>query len=195
MSPEIRPARLAEAAKIAGLSRRVIEHGLPWRWRPRVVATHIRDSESAVVVARANDRLLGFAIMGFRFLHREAHLLLLAVEPAARRQRVGLTLWRWLETIARRGGIATVALEIREGNSGARSFYQTLGFRTVARLHGYYDGREDAQRMMADLRSHGSTSALSVPQDQARPARAGFRRVPDSSIPTPASAGPDGDEA
>jgi ribosomal-protein-alanine N-acetyltransferase len=90
--------------------------------------------------------------MRFRFPRREAHLLLMAVDPAARRGRVGLALWRWLETIARRGGIARVELEVRAENSGGHAFYQALGFREVARLRGYYESREDALRMVADLR-------------------------------------------
>ncbi len=133
------------------MSRCLIEQGLSWRWTPHVVAGQIRDSETAVVVAWADDRILGFAIMAFRFLRGEAHLLLLAVDPAARRRRVGLTLWRWLETIARRGGIARVELEVRQENSVGRAFYHAIGFREVARLGGYYDGREDALRMLADL--------------------------------------------
>ena len=150
--PEIRPARLADAALIARMSRSLIERGLTWRWTPQAVAPHIRDSETAAVVAWADDRMLGFAIMGFRFLHSEAHMLLLAVDPAARRSGVGLALWRWLETIARRGGIARVELEVRAENSGGRAFYHALGFREVARLRGYYESREDALRMVADLR-------------------------------------------
>jgi ribosomal protein S18 acetylase RimI-like enzyme len=96
--------------------------------------------------------MLGFAIMGFRFLRREAHMLLLAVDPAARRSGVGLALWRWLETVARRGGIARIELEVRAENSGGLAFYHALGFREVARLRGYYESREDALRMVAALR-------------------------------------------
>ncbi len=152
MSPEIRIARLADAALIARMSRSLIERGLTWRWTPQAVAAHIRDSETAVVVAWADDRMLGFAIMGFRFLRSEAHLLLLAVDPAVRRSGVGRALWRWLETIARRGGIARVELEVRAENPGGRAFYHALGFREVARLRDYYESREDALRMVADLR-------------------------------------------
>jgi ribosomal-protein-alanine N-acetyltransferase len=129
------------------MSRCLIEQGLAWRWTPRVVADHIRDSETAVVVARADAEMVGFAIMGFRFLRREGHLLLLAVDAPLRRRGVGLALWRWLETVARRGGIARVELEVRNANSGARAFYHAVGFRDVARLGGYYEGREDALRM------------------------------------------------
>jgi len=150
--PEIRPARPTDAALIARMSRTLIERGLTWRWTPQAVVPHIRDSETEVVVAWADDRMLGFAIMGFRFLRSDAHMLLLAVDPAARRSGVGLALWRWLEAIARRGGIARVELEVRAQNSGGRAFYHALGFREVARLRNYYESREDALRMVADLR-------------------------------------------
>ncbi len=69
------------------MSRSLIERGLTWRWTPQAVAPHIRDSETAVVVTWADDRMLGFAIMGFRFLRSEAYLRLLAVDLAARRNR------------------------------------------------------------------------------------------------------------
>lgn len=131
------------------MSRRLIEHGLEWRWTPRAVASRIRDAETAVVVARAGDRIVGFAVMGFQFSGREAHLLLLAVDPAWRRAGVGRALWRWLEVLARRGGIATVQLEVRATSSGSRAFYRALGFREGARLRGYYQSREDALRMAA----------------------------------------------
>ncbi len=71
------------------MSRSLIERDLTWRWTPQAVAPYIRDSETAAVVAWADDRMLGFAIMGFRFLRSEAHMLLLAVDPAARRSGVG----------------------------------------------------------------------------------------------------------
>jgi ribosomal-protein-alanine N-acetyltransferase len=79
-------------------------------------------------------------------------MLLLAVDPAERRSGVGLALWRWLETIARRGRIARVELEVRAKNSVGLAFYHALGFREVTRLRGYYESREDALRMIADLR-------------------------------------------
>ena len=46
-------ARLSEAARIAEMSRRWIEQGLAWRYRPHSIARQIRDPETAVVAARA----------------------------------------------------------------------------------------------------------------------------------------------
>lgn len=162
MSPEIRPARLGDAAPIARMSRSLIERGLPWRYTPTAVAAQIRDPETAVALACSGDRLLGFAIMDFRFLQREAHLVLMAVDRSVQRHGVGVALWRWLETIARRGGIARVELEVRAENPGGRAFYRALGFREIARLRGYYACREDALRLAAELGPGTSPSITEV---------------------------------
>ncbi len=154
MAPEIRlePARAADAAPIAQLSRRVIERGLTWRWTPKAVAALLLDSETAAVVARIDGRTVGFAIMSFRFSSHEAHLVLMAVEPELRRTGVGTALWDWLLTVAQRGDVERVQLEVRAENLGASAFYGSLGFREVARLRGYYQSREDALRMAVELR-------------------------------------------
>ncbi len=43
-------------------------------------------------------------------------------------------------------------LEVRAENSGGRAFYHALGFREVVRLRDYYESREDALRIVSDLR-------------------------------------------
>ena len=141
------PARLSDATRIAQMSRRWIEHGLAWRYTPDAISDRIRDSETEVVVGRAAGRVVGFAVMEFSFDAQRAHLVLLAVEPAWRRRGVGVALFRWLEKLVRLGGIATIGLELRSDNDGARAFYEGLGFRASERLRGYYGGSQDAIRM------------------------------------------------
>ncbi len=111
------------------------------------------------MVARTDRRMVGFAIMSFRFSRREANLLLMAVDPGLRRSGVGKALWGWLETLARRGGVDRVQLEVRADNLGASAFYWSLGFREVARLPGYYQARQDALCMVAELRPRRVSAA------------------------------------
>jgi ribosomal protein S18 acetylase RimI-like enzyme len=59
---------------------------------------------------------------------------------------------RWLEKIARAGGIASIQLELRARNHGARRFYRQLGYEEVALLRGYDQQREDALRLVTTLR-------------------------------------------
>ena len=143
---DITLAEPSDAHPIAQLSRDAIEYGLPWRWTPRRVARSIRDSATNVVVARQAGHFLGFGIM--KYEDDTAHLLLLAVQPAHRRKGVANALWTWLEETVRVAGIATVQLETRMRNAEALSFYRRLGFDTVGMNPGYYDGVEDAMRMV-----------------------------------------------
>lgn len=143
----LEPARLSDATRIAQMSRRWIEHGLAWRYTPDAIASRIRDAETEVVVGRAAGRVVGFAVMEFRFDAQRAHLVLLAVEPAWRRRGVGGELFGWLEKLVRLGGIATVGLELRSDNDRARAFYEGLGFRASERLPGYYGASHDAIAM------------------------------------------------
>ena len=150
---DIQLAAAADATAISELSRDTIERGLPWSWTPRRVARSIRDRSTNVIVARQARGLAGFAIM--KYEEEEAHLLLLAVQPAQRRKGVGSALLAWLEATVGAAGIGIVRLETRARNEDARSFYRHHGFDEAGLHEGYYQGVEDAMRMVKDLRRRG----------------------------------------
>ena len=143
-------ARIADAAAIARLSRTLIETGLPWSWVPGRVAASVRQPETNVLVARAGDRIAGFGIM--RYGVEAAHLDLFAVDRPWQGQGLGRRLLEWLERPARVAGLARIVLEVRADNAGARAFYERLGYRPLARLPGYYQGRVAALRLERLLR-------------------------------------------
>jgi ribosomal-protein-alanine N-acetyltransferase len=146
----IRLARLADAARIAALSRQYVESGLAPRWTPERVHREIRRADTVAITARSAATLAGFAIMNFGA--ERAHLGLLAVTPAYRRRGIGRRLLEWLEASAQTAGIAVVTLELRAGNDAARAFYHRLGYEEFASIARYYDRREAAIRMMHVLR-------------------------------------------
>lgn len=147
----LEPARPSDAREIATMSRDLVEQGLAWRWRPQAVMHLLRDSETETVVARRAGRICGFAIMSFRWERATSHLILLAVKPTQRRLGFGRELVRWLEVIARRGGITRVELEVRARSDAAQRFYESLGYTEIGRIKGYYQGREDALRMASPV--------------------------------------------
>jgi ribosomal-protein-alanine N-acetyltransferase len=147
--PRIRLAAANDAADIAQLSRHAIEHGLAWSWTPRRVTHCLRDAATNVIVARDRTGLVGFAIM--RYSDDDAHLLLLAVAPAQRRRGVGTGLLQWLERTACVCGLRAIRLELRTSNEPARAFYRRHGFEESGQLNGYYQGLEDATRMIKPL--------------------------------------------
>lgn len=145
----LRLARTSDAAAIANMSRVLIEYGLRWRWTAERVAASIRDPDVNVLVAGANRRIVGFAIM--RYGEDKAHLDLLAVAPAYRRCGIARQLLQWLEKCAVVAGIFEIALEVRAGNEAAQLFYQSMGYQPLTDLPGYYQGVEGARRMGRDL--------------------------------------------
>jgi ribosomal-protein-alanine N-acetyltransferase len=142
-------AHYDDVATIAAMSRLLIEHGLRWSWNEERIERCLRNRDCVVLVARDRRRVIGFAIMEFYSMH--AHLNLLAVQPGYQRLGIGRQLVEWLEASARTAGIFKVHLEVRAGNDGALAFYEKLGFRETGRKRAYYDGREDAVRMLHDL--------------------------------------------
>ena len=142
-------ARRRDAQIISEMSRDFIETGLDWRWRSGRVLRAIRNPDTSVIKALIDSRFAGFAIM--RFGREEAHLDLIAVHPAYRRQGAGLALLSWLEESALTAGISIVRLEIRESNIGAMKFYARQGYQQIRRVKRYYCGQETAIELARDL--------------------------------------------
>lgn len=142
-------AREGEAARIALLSRNLIEHGLPWAWTPGRVRRCIQARDYVVLVARLPRQICGFAVM--QYLQRHAHLCLLGVPPDFRRMGIGRNLLTWLEKTARTAGIFQVILEVREINQAAVVFYEKHGYSQTRLLPSYYAPTENAVRMQRDL--------------------------------------------
>jgi ribosomal protein S18 acetylase RimI-like enzyme len=147
---QIRLATQGDARAIAALSRTEIEHGLPWRWTPPRVQRAIADARTNVCVAMQNGALLAFGIMVYA--DDTAHLSLLAVSPAARRQGAGSAVLLWLEQVALVAGVAQVQLEARHDNSAALDFYRRHGYQQKDTVVGMYLGLEDGVRLEKVLR-------------------------------------------
>ena len=75
------------------------------------------------------------------------------VVPGNQGRGVGRQLLQWLEKCAAVAGIVTIALEVRAANTGARRFYESMGYCTLVQLPGYYQGAEAALRMGRRLTS------------------------------------------
>ncbi len=148
-------ARYQDAARIAAMSRLLVERGLEPSWPKDRVQWHLRNSDCLVLTARIRGDIAGFAIM--QYGQDAAHLNLLAVDPRHRRRAVGRALLTWLEATALGAGTFVVRLETRASNLGAQAFYEALGYRETARVSGYYQGIEDAVQMAHDLRLETGT--------------------------------------
>ncbi len=100
----LRLAEPADAAIIANMSRVLIEYGLRWRWTAKRVEASIRAINVNVLVARIDERIIGFGIM--RYGDDDAHLDLFAVAPGEMRRRGGNIPNRTRSTRQQRSGPA-----------------------------------------------------------------------------------------
>ncbi len=142
-------ARGTDALQISRMSKELIEHGLGWTWKPGRIVQSMRNPDRNVAVVHSVQTVLGFGIMEYGL--EEAHLLLFAVRPNRRRQKIGSRLLEWLEETAIVAGVARVHLETRLNNRGGRRFYRAHGFEEVDVVRGYYSGQESAVRMVHEL--------------------------------------------
>jgi ribosomal-protein-alanine N-acetyltransferase len=102
---------------------------------------------SIIAVAERGGEIVGFAA-GQIEVEASAHIFTLDVIPEVRRQGVGTKLMRSLHQSFRDRNVKLVDLEVSVRNYAAQRLYERLQYRSVAVLHGYYRGREDAYRMM-----------------------------------------------
>lgn len=141
----------SDAGAIADLSRRLIEHGLPWTWRPGRVARAMASADTNVAVVREHDELVGFGIM--KYGDEDAHLVLFAVRAWRQRQGVGRSILAWLEACAAVAGSSCIRVEARRDNVAARSFYNELGYHEVRIRRRMYGGIADGVHLEKWLRS------------------------------------------
>lgn len=104
---------------------------------------------TAVYLARANGKAAGF--FAARSVGPESELLLLAVAPEYRRQRVGLTLLSFWINWAKTAGATELFLEMRADNP-ARALYQQAQFEECGRRPDYYLGPDGVRRDAITMR-------------------------------------------
>lgn len=74
----------------------------------------------------------------------EAHITLLGIDPAYRRQGLGQLLLYVLLTCAQQRGLERATLEVRVSNQSAIALYEQFGFRRAGCRKHYYPNGEDA---------------------------------------------------
>lgn len=94
---------------------------------------------SLLLIARAGERVLGFALA--RSVADEAELLLIAVRPDSQRCGTGQRLVSQIIDQLREEGVKKLHLEMRTDNP-ALAFYNNLGFEQVGLRRNYYRGAD-----------------------------------------------------
>ena len=99
-------------------------------------------SSRSWLVAVLDGSVVGFA--GSMYVEDEAHVMNIAVDPAARRHGVGRALFAGLVSEATEHDARHLTLEVRVSNVAARQLYADFGLAPVGIRRGYYPDGEDA---------------------------------------------------
>ena len=151
MAPTVRPAERADLLDVLRIERASFAD--PWPY----AAFESSLDEAAFLVAEGETETTvhGYLVASLVPNHGRAigHVRDIAVRPESRGTGLGrLLLTTGLDRL-RRGGAATVKLEVRESNDPARSLYRDVGFAPARRVPRYYDDGEDALVMTLDARA------------------------------------------
>ena len=105
------------------------------------LAMQVRGSRH-YLVALLGGRVVGYG--GMIYMDNAAHITNVAVDVAMRRRGIATELMLDLSWEARRAGMASLTLEVRESNVSAQSLYRRFGFVPVGVRAKYYENRDDA---------------------------------------------------
>jgi [ribosomal protein S18]-alanine N-acetyltransferase len=133
----LREAISAEIDEVVELMRRAFDPRFGEAWTLSQLAGVLAMPGARLTVAKRRGRLLGFALV--RTVLDESELMLIAVEPTARRAGIGAALLVEAHEIARQTGVRKLHLEVRRGND-AIALYQAHGFTKAGDRPHYYRG-------------------------------------------------------
>ncbi|KAF0100925.1 MAG: ribosomal-protein-alanine N-acetyltransferase [Rhodospirillaceae bacterium] len=145
--------RAVDLDRAAHLHRQAFEPLDERGWTRQDIAGLLASPGVAGFLLTEGSSDIGMAIC--RVVADEAELLTVAVDPAHRRRGAARLLLEAVVDRVRDDGARTLFLEVGADNPGARTLYDSLGFRTAGRRAGYYArlGRPavDASIMRLDL--------------------------------------------
>lgn len=118
----------------------------PQPWSPGVFADELSLVNRHYLVLEDEGRVVGYG--GLLLVAEDAHVTTIAIDPEARRRRLGTQLMLALVDAAGVAGARHLTLEVRVSNEGARRLYRRFGFAPVGVRKDYYRD-EDALVMWA----------------------------------------------
>lgn len=118
----------------------------PQPWSRPIFVDELRQPGRVYAVVLADRNLVGYG--GVMLVGDDAHVTTLAVDPAARRYRIGTRLMLHLVERVLEMGARHLTLEVRMSNRGAQRLYSRFGMAPVGVRKAYYVD-EDALIMWA----------------------------------------------
>lgn len=119
---QIRPMTQNDCEQVAAIE--AVSFSIPWSLK--AFTDTVEKDNFRYFVADEAGEILGYC--GFLFVLDEAEIPNVCVKSSARKQGVGKKMMNALIEEAKKLGISTLFLEVRESNAAARALYKSLGF-------------------------------------------------------------------
>ena len=115
----------------------------PHSWSRSSYQQELQNSLAKYFVAEINNKVVGF--IGTWLIVDESHITNVAVHPDFRKSGIDSKLIESMISYCKEHGCLAYTLEVRAGNTPARSLYEKHGFKQDGIRKGYYqDNNEDA---------------------------------------------------
>jgi ribosomal-protein-alanine N-acetyltransferase len=145
--PHVRKMRPEDVNAVVAIETEAF--GSPWR-RETFLDLIDRPTAELLVMVHEDEGVVGYAVLWC--VMDQGELANVAIARHMRGQGLGRVLLEEVLDVARRRGVETVFLEVRESNAPALGLYRRFGFSQVGHRRGYYDHpKEDARILMAKL--------------------------------------------
>jgi len=119
---QIRPMTKEDCVQVAAIE--AASFSVPWSLN--AFTETVEKENFRYFVAEEEGEILGYC--GILFVLDEAEIPNVCVKSSARKQGVGKKMMNALIEEAKKLGISTLFLEVRESNEAARTLYRSLGF-------------------------------------------------------------------
>lgn len=160
MNLQLRTATLDDLNALVDLEGRCFEYD---RLSRRNFQWMINRAHAELIVAEADDNLLGYVLVLFHLGTSLARLYSIALDERARGIGLGQKLLDAAETTAIEHDCAYMRLEVRPDNVGAIRLYERNGYRPFATVRDYYEDHSEAQRFEKRIRRLGNHAQAHVP--------------------------------
>lgn len=161
------PVRRAEERDLDGLVRLEERCFDLDRLSRRSLRHFLTRGRAALLVAESGPgELAGYVLVVFRRGSAVARIYSIAVDPAARRRRLGSGLLQAAEAAALAAGAGELRLEVRADNRAAIAAYEGAGYLPIGRYSDYYEDRADALRLAKRLGAAAGKAPARLAQGQ-----------------------------
>lgn len=141
--PIFRRIKETEIAYVAALEKNIFSDA----WSENSISETFRQSNAIIVVAEEEKNIVGYCI--FYYVMDEGEIVRIGVDEKLRGQGTGRGLLDYVCAYCKEKGIERLLLDVREGNLGARRFYEKYGFTVDGIRKDFYEQPKEHAVLMS----------------------------------------------